>query len=215
MGLLCHVRFCLWICLLVNLRLLVNLKPGNTYLSSAVFLCWWEFHVIGHSQMEILQQVPRKTCWQSEPFFLVWNKMLPTWVPVKGFLGFPAHPFYFSKPLAPTVIKKTPDFCCLYQACLEVLIILHLWFLVWFTFGKGNLKKSGPLVQKKKRDKSWLNSVIYECCRQKQMYKSKLPFLCISVISTEYYLHVCTLNNWSFSPDNLKCKYKKQEKLIY
>lgn len=34
------------------------------------------------------------------------NKMLPTWVPVRGFLGFSAHPFYFSKPLAPAVIKK-------------------------------------------------------------------------------------------------------------
>lgn len=115
MRLLCHVRFYL-------LRLLWSLKPGNMYLSSAVFLCWWKLHVIGHSKMERLQQLPRKTCWQSEPFFLIWNKMLPTWVPVKGFLGFPARPFYFSKPLAPTVIKNTPDFCCLYQACWEVLM---------------------------------------------------------------------------------------------
>lgn len=103
--------------------------------------------------------------------------------------------------------QKTPGFCCPYQACWEVVMILHLWVLIWFTFGKGDLKKSELSVQKKKCSNLWLNNVIYKYCRQKQMYKTKLPFLCISIISTEYYLHVCTLNNWLFSPDNLKSKY--------
>lgn len=103
--------------------------------------------------------------------------------------------------------QKSPDFFCPYQACWEVLTVLHLWCLIWFTFGKGDLKKSGPSAQEKKCSNSWLNSVICKTCRQKWMYKSKLLFLCISIISTEYYLHVCTLNKWSFSPDILKSKY--------